>query len=44
NHAVVMARLIINGKDKGPHQLIVQIRDIKSHKPLPGIIIDDIGP
>lgn len=28
----------------GPHPFIVQIRDQKTHKPLPGIAVGDIGP
>ncbi|ORX44090.1 acyl-CoA oxidase [Hesseltinella vesiculosa] len=43
-HAVVMARLVINGKDLGPHTFVVQIRDLKTHEPLPGITVGDIGP
>ncbi|CAG8745763.1 19130_t:CDS:2, partial [Racocetra fulgida] len=44
NYAIVMAKLITNGTDKGPHPFIVQIRDLTTHEPLPGIIIGDIGP
>ncbi|CAG8616626.1 5199_t:CDS:2 [Paraglomus occultum] len=44
NYAVVMARLISNGKDHGPHLFVVQLRDLKTHKPLPGRTIGDIGP
>ncbi|CAG8729437.1 6470_t:CDS:2, partial [Acaulospora morrowiae] len=44
NHAVVMARLITNNKDYGTHPFMVQIRDLKTHEPLPGITIGDIGP
>ncbi|KAI9321330.1 acyl-CoA dehydrogenase/oxidase [Dichotomocladium elegans] len=44
NHAVVMARLISNGKDFGPHPFVVQIRDLKTHEPLPGVTVGDIGP
>ena len=43
NHAMVMARLISNGKDYGPHPFIVQIRDLKTHEPLPGVTVGDIG-
>lgn len=44
NHAVVMAQLVINGKQYGPHPFVVQIRDLKTHEPLDGIHVGDIGP
>lgn len=44
NHAVVMAQLIINGKPYGPHPFVCQIRDLKTHEPLEGIHVGDIGP
>ncbi|GAM82832.1 hypothetical protein ANO11243_008180 [Dothideomycetidae sp. 11243] len=44
NHAVVMAQLVINGKPYGPHPFMVQIRDLKTHRPLENIHIGDIGP
>lgn len=44
NHAVVMAQLIIKGKSYGPHPFVVQIRDLKTHEPLPNIHVGDIGP
>jgi len=49
NHAIVVAQLLLpdkSGKYKshGPHQFIVQIRDMKTHKPLEGIVVGDIGP
>ena len=51
NHAIVMAQLLLpkgDGSDKyinkGPHAFIVQIRDMKTHKPLKGIAVGDIGP
>jgi acyl-CoA oxidase len=43
-HAVVVARLITAGKDHGPHTFIVPIRDVATHKPLPGITVGDVGP
>ena len=44
NHAAVMAQLVIDGKSYGPHPFIVQIRDLKTHEPLEGIAVGDIGP
>eukprot|EP00775_Hariotina_reticulata_P005807 gene5808-6047_t len=43
-HAVVMARLVLNGKDHGPHAFIVQLRSLEDHLPMPGITVGDIGP
>ncbi|KAJ9602127.1 hypothetical protein H2200_013487 [Cladophialophora chaetospira] len=44
NHAVVMAQLYIEGKNYGPHPFVVQIRDLKTHEPLPNVHVGDIGP
>ncbi|TVY47098.1 Peroxisomal acyl-coenzyme A oxidase [Lachnellula occidentalis] len=44
NHAVVMAQLIIDGKPYGPHPFVCQIRDMKTHEPLEGVHVGDIGP
>eukprot|EP00878_Enallax_costatus_P005125 GHUV01005387.1.p1 GENE.GHUV01005387.1~~GHUV01005387.1.p1 ORF type:complete len:651 (+),score=176.60 GHUV01005387.1:188-2140(+) len=43
-HAIVMARLILNGKDHGPHAFIVQLRRLEDHLPMPGVTVGDIGP
>lgn len=43
-HAIVVAKLITKGVDHGPHNFIVQIRSLEDHKPLPGVIVGDIGP
>ncbi|KDR78247.1 hypothetical protein GALMADRAFT_224622 [Galerina marginata CBS 339.88] len=43
-HGVVQAKLILGGKDIGPHLFFVQLRSMKDHKVLPNIIIGDIGP
>ena len=51
NHAIVVAQLLVPKSDdsteytrQGPHPFIVQIRDFKTHKPLEGIVVGDIGP
>ncbi|KAG0247460.1 hypothetical protein BG011_001449, partial [Mortierella polycephala] len=44
NHAVVQAKLIINGKDYGAHPFLVPLRSLKDHTPLPGVLIKDQGP
>ncbi len=43
-HAVVMARLIVGGVDRGPHAFMVQLRSLQDHRPMPGITVGDIGP
>ena len=43
-HAVVMARLITKGEDKGPHAFVVQIRRNEDHIAMPGVTAGDIGP
>ncbi|KIX95112.1 uncharacterized protein Z520_09028 [Fonsecaea multimorphosa CBS 102226] len=44
NHAIVMAQLFVDGKAYGPHPFVVQVRDMKTHEPLPGVHVGDIGP
>jgi acyl-CoA oxidase len=39
-----MAQLILNGKSYGPHPFVVQVRDLKTHEPLDGVYVGDIGP
>lgn len=43
NHAIVAAQLIHRGQPKGLHWFVVPIRDLKTHQPLPGVIIGDVG-
>ncbi|KAJ7285030.1 acyl-CoA dehydrogenase/oxidase C-terminal [Mycena rebaudengoi] len=43
SHAIVMARLIISGRDYGVHPFIVQLRALDNYQPLPGIEFGDIG-
>ena len=42
-HAIVFARLLVAGNDYGVQSFIVPLRDLDTHKPLPGIEIGDIG-
>jgi acyl-CoA oxidase len=42
-HTIVIARMIIEGKDYGIHSFIMQIRLLEDFKPLPGIELGDIG-
>lgn len=42
-HAVVYARMIIEGAYKGIHPFIVPIRSLDDHQPLPGIKVGDLG-
>jgi acyl-CoA oxidase len=51
NHAIVVAQLLVPKPEDskeyvnhGPQPFIVQIRDMKTHEPLPGIAVGDIGP
>ena len=43
-HAIVAARLVTKGEDKGIHNFIVQLRSLQDHTALDGITIGDIGP
>ena len=38
-----MARLVTGGSEKGPHPFIVPLRAFEDHRPLPGVVIGDIG-
>ena len=42
-HACIYARCITKGKDRGVQPFIVQIRDLDTHEPMPGVEIGDIG-
>ncbi|XP_048781300.2 peroxisomal acyl-coenzyme A oxidase 1-like [Ostrea edulis] len=44
NCCLVMAQLIIKGKREGIHLFFVQLRDMETHKLLPGVESGDIGP
>lgn len=43
-HAVVMAQLWTQGRCHGLHAFLLQLRDLETHHPLPGITLGDIGP
>ena len=43
-HSAVFCKTIVEGKDYGVNPFLVQIRDMESHRPLPGIEVGDIGP
>ncbi|KAG7387244.1 hypothetical protein PHYPSEUDO_014529 [Phytophthora pseudosyringae] len=43
-HAIVIARLLLDGKDRGVQSFVVQIRSLDDHKPMPGVQVRDIGP
>ncbi|BFZ11130.1 hypothetical protein BsWGS_14169 [Bradybaena similaris] len=43
NHVVLMAKLNSNGRDCGLQSFLIQIRDLETHQPLPGITVGDIG-
>eukprot|EP00644_Phytophthora_capsici_P004307 jgi/Phyca11/545267/estExt2_Genewise1Plus.C_PHYCAscaffold_170368 len=44
NFGVVYARLLLDGKDYGVHNFMVQLRDLESHDAMPGVTLGDIGP
>ena len=39
NHAIVMAKLIIDGTDHGIQAFVVQLRSLEDHKTLPGKLV-----
>ncbi|KAF8572729.1 acyl-CoA oxidase [Ramaria rubella] len=43
SHAIVMARLIIHGRDYGVHPFMTQLRSLEDWSPLKGIELGDIG-
>ena len=44
NIGVIWAQLYIDGQCYGVHAYVVPLRDKKSHKLLPGVLIGDCGP
>ena len=43
NNSLVFAQTIVNGKNEGVNAFLVPIRDTKTHNPLPGVTIVDMG-
>jgi acyl-CoA oxidase len=43
SHAIVMARLIVDGKDLGVHPFMVNLRSMEDYKPVKGVELGDIG-
>ena len=43
-HAIVYANLMLDKKNYGPHPFMVQLRSLIDHKPLPNIMLGDLGP
>ncbi len=43
SHTILMARMIIDGKDLGIHAFVLQLRSLDDFKPMPGIELGDIG-
>ncbi|CAI4228370.1 unnamed protein product [Auanema sp. JU1783] len=42
-HAVVFAQLYVREKNRGLHAFVLQVRDLQTFQPLPGIKIGDMG-
>lgn len=43
-HAIVMAKLVVGNKQFGVCPFIVQLRDLETHKHMPGVKCGDLGP
>ena len=44
NYALVFAQLLIDGDKYGVSPFLVQIRDLETHKWMPGVKCGDLGP
>jgi len=42
-YGVIFAKLITQGRDHGVHPFLVQLRDKVFHRPMPGLLIGDMG-
>ena len=43
-HAILMTKIVSNGKNQGIFPLFIQIRDLETHRALDGLELGDIGP
>ena len=43
-HGIVVAKLIIKGKDYGNHLFLTQLRNLDTHQLIPGVEIYELGP
>ncbi|KAH8897349.1 acyl-CoA oxidase [Thozetella sp. PMI_491] len=43
SHGIIMARLITDKKDHGVHPFMLQLRDIETGMPTPGVELGDVG-
>lgn len=43
-HSIVVARLVIDGKDYGNHLFLTQLRNLDTHELMPGVEIYELGP
>ncbi|ODH48454.1 hypothetical protein GX48_05431 [Paracoccidioides brasiliensis] len=43
-HSIVVARLIIDGKEYGNHLFLTQLRDLETQELMPGVEIYELGP
>ncbi|KAK3684524.1 hypothetical protein LTR37_020199 [Vermiconidia calcicola] len=43
-HSIVVARLVIGGKDYGNHLFLTQIRELETQRLMPGVEIYELGP
>ena len=44
NYTIIVARLIIDEVDYGPHPFLMQVRNLRTHRPVDGAFLGEIGP
>lgn len=44
NHAIVFAKMLVDGKPMGVHAFMMQTRNLDTWEPMPGVEMGDIGP